>query len=173
MNGWISLYQILFGLITFPLILSHVSIKPNINLQNLIEYLINATNCQFREINSKENDNCNGVFWIFIGYQIIYTLSSYLSFLIIRKKSATIFQVVNKYKIPLYAWISSSTVLVGNQATSLIPSDYFSHVIIIVGIMVYIWKEELIKKAMSQNRILFGDNYNENNLNEQFLNVEL
>ncbi len=151
MNAWISIWQIVFGIITFPVILAPLPSGDNVTPSEIGHYLVNATRCQFGGVNSQDTDNCQGVFWIFIWYQAVSTLCNILMFLIIREESSVVYQVINTLKMPITAWLGSYPSLVGDQAQNLNPADTFSFVMISVGVIVYNWNQEVTKQKRSSS----------------------
>lgn len=139
LNSWISIWQLLFGFITFPVLFIPLPppIGNRITVNNVPEYFINATKCQFGGINSINEDNCQYSLLLFILYQVINTLINILMFKIIRQGSSVIFIIVNALKTPITSWLGSMPSLAGAHARPISVADFFSFIIIFVGTLVY------------------------------------
>ena len=151
MNAWISVWQIFFGILSFPIIFAPIPSGNKVSPHEIGHYLVNATKCQFGAINSLPTDHCQGVFWIFLWYQAVSTICNVLMFIIIREESSVVYQVINTLKMPITAWLGSYSSLVGDQAQSLDPADIFSFLMISVGVVVYNWNSERSKKKKSKS----------------------
>jgi len=145
LNAWISLWQFLFGLLTFPILFIPLP-EPagnHIKFNQLGSYFVNATKCQFAGINSNDDDDCNiSLLYLFI-YQIINTIINILMFLIIREGSSVNFIIVNALKSPITAWIGSYDKIVGSHAQKITAADFFSFIIIFLGSIIYNDKPEI------------------------------
>lgn len=145
LNSWISTWQLLFGFITFPVMFIPLPppIGNQISVNEIPQYFINATKCQFGGLNSQEGDNCRYSLILFFFYQIINTLINILMFQIIRKGSSVIFIIVNALKTPITSWLGSIPQLAGKHTQPISVADLFSFIIIFVGTIVYNHKEEM------------------------------
>ena len=105
MNLWISVWQFLFGFVTFPLMLIPIKAPTgnNIPVSEIGDYFVNATVCQFGGINKKFGDDCVNNLLLMIIYQTVSTIINILMFKIIREGSSTYFVLINSLKIPIQA----------------------------------------------------------------------
>tara|TARA_Y100000389_G_C17468042_1_gene527518 strand:- start:1791 stop:2753 length:963 start_codon:yes stop_codon:yes gene_type:complete len=142
MNTWISVWQIAFGLLTFPVIYAPLPSGDDVKLVHTGAYLYQAAKCQFSGLNSYPTDNCSNAFPIFIIYQLISTLCNILMFYIIKNESSVVYIVINTLKMPVTCWLGSYTFLVGDQAQSITVATFFSFVSIALGTLVYNWYKE-------------------------------
>lgn len=152
MNAWISVWQIMFGILTFPVILAPLPSGDNVHPSTMGEYLVNATVCQFGSVNAQETDQCDNALLIFVLYQVVSTLCNILMFMIIRMESSVVYIIINTLKMPITAWLGSYVVLVGDQAQSLNIADLFSFIAIAIGVIIYNWEPEIIKKKRQRSR---------------------
>ena len=144
MNLWISVWQFLFGFITFPLMLIPLK-QPtgnNIPLNQIGNYFLNATVCQFAGINKTDGDDCVNNLLLMIIYQIVSTIINILMFKIIRHGSSTYFVLINSLKIPIQAWLASYKFLSGRNYSPISWNDFFSFILLVVAILVYNDKTE-------------------------------
>ena len=146
LNSWISLWQLLFGLITFPVLFIPLPAPSGNNIKpyELGAYFINATKCQFGGVNSQLGDKCTYSFLILFTYQIINTIVNVLMFLIIREGSSVNFIIVNALKSPITAWIGSNKSIAGKHAQNISISDFFSFIAIFIGAIVYNHNYEIL-----------------------------
>tara|TARA_B100001287_G_C22680630_1_gene530160 strand:+ start:2503 stop:3486 length:984 start_codon:yes stop_codon:yes gene_type:complete len=149
MNACISIWQILFGLITLPVIYAPLPSGDSVEFQNTFLYFYRAYKCQFMGLNSLPSDNCQGAFWIFFFYQLISTFCNILMFYIIKKESSVVYIIINTLKMPITCWLGSYSYLVGSQSKSVNVATLFSFVAISVGTIVYNWKNELSFKNLN------------------------
>jgi hypothetical protein len=154
MNGWISVWQIIFGLLTFPVILAPLPSGDNVHPDTMGDYLVNATICQFQSKSPQATDNCDDAFLIFFLYQVISTLCNILMFMIIRMESSVVYIIINTLKMPITAWLGSYSSLVGDQAQSLNIADFFSFIGIAIGVVMYNWEEESNTRKRSWSKEL-------------------
>ena len=168
MNLWISVWQFLFGFITFPLMLIPLKapIGNNIPIDEVGGYIINATVCQFAGINKKVGDDCVNNLLLMIIYQIVSTIINILMFKIIREGSSTYFVLINSLKIPIQAWLASYKFLAGRNYSPISWNDFFSFILLIVATIVYNDKSEInqdtpILNLSILNDDLYNDVYNE------------
>ena len=144
MNLYISIWQFIFGFITFPIMLIPLKAPTgnNIPLDQIGSYFRNATQCQFAGINNKFDDDCVNNLLLMIFYQIVSTIINILMFKIIRKGSSTYFVLINSLKIPIQAWLASYKSLSGKNYSPISWNDFFSFILLIVAILVYNDKAE-------------------------------
>lgn len=152
LNAWISVWQLLFGFITFPILF--IPLPPpagnNIQPSEVPEYFLNATKCQFGGVNSLDNDNCRYSFVLLFLYQCINTLINILMFLIIREGSSVNFIIVNALKSPVTAYLGSIKLLAGDHQKSITSADLFSFIILFIAAIVYNDQEEIEEKIDTQ-----------------------
>ena len=149
MNAWISVWQVIFGILTIPIIFAPLPSGEDLQLNQVSEYFYNATLCQFSNDDNKNGDSCQNAIYILMMYQLISTLTNILMFYIIKEESSAVYLVINTVKMPVTAWLGSYQVLVGNQAEKVNVADFFSFVMIIVGIIVYNYHEEKDERKKS------------------------
>lgn len=137
MNAWISVWQIIFGIFTVPVVFLSAPVGEGITSNQFGAYLQNATLCQFANQDSQPDDVCQHSFWYFVAYQAVSTLCNVIMFVIIREESSVVYQVINTLKMPITAWLGASVYLVGNQAQAIGPADIFSFLGICLGVAVY------------------------------------
>lgn len=157
MNGWISVWQILFGLCTFPIVLAPLPSGDAVHGDDLGRYFRDATVCQFAETNRNPGDKCEGALGLFMGYQLVSTLANLLMFEIIREYSSVVYIVINTLKMPITAWLGSLPSLVGSQAAPIGPADLFSFVGIALGVAIYNREDEVQEKQETRERVSSGE----------------
>lgn len=147
LNTWISVWQILFGILTFPMLFAPLPSGEDLKIEDLGNYFDRASKCQFLGENSNLEDNCNySLLYLFV-YQVISTLTNVLMFNIIRDESSVVFIIINMVKMPVTAFLGSFHELVGDSAENINIYDVFSFIMIGTGIMVYNYRDEIIEGA--------------------------
>jgi uncharacterized membrane protein len=156
LNAWISLWQLLFGLITIPVLFIPLKapIGNEVKPSDIPSYFYDATKCQFFGINTKETDMCEYSFLLLMSYQIINTAINVLMFLIIREGSSVNFIIINALKGPITSWLGSYRVLSGDHSQAISTADLFSFIIIFIATIVYNDKAEI----ENEDRQTFLDN---------------
>jgi hypothetical protein len=137
MNAWISVWQIVFGVLTIPVVFASPPVGEGISGSGFGEYFLRASRCQFANQGTVPTDQCQHSFWYFISYQLVSTLCNVIMFMIIREESSVVYQVINTLKMPITAWLGASVYLVGDQAQAIGPADIFSFVGIALGVYIY------------------------------------
>jgi uncharacterized membrane protein len=143
MNAWVSLWQVLVGLLTLPIILIPgltVAHTPNISI---IDYLLAATKCQFLGINTLDGDNCEFASIWMISYQTICTIVNIMMLVIMKDSSSVMFLVINTIKTPITAWLGSYASIAGKAASPVTTADLMSFVMLLVAGGVYYYKKEI------------------------------
>jgi drug/metabolite transporter (DMT)-like permease len=149
MNCWISLWQLVIGIFTIPILfLSYNYFKP----ETFIDYIKNGVSCQFGGINHYSSDNCRLSFLWLIIYQFISALANVLMFMILRHGSSLMYLVLATLKAPItgflgYILMSYNIIYTTDaQKVQIFPTDYLSLVLIIAGSVVYNLKQEYTEK---------------------------
>lgn len=143
MNAWVSLWQVLVGLLSLPIILIPgltVAHTPGISIGN---YLLAATKCQFLGINTLDGDNCEFASIWMIAYQTICTIVNIMMLVIMKDSSSVMFLVVNTIKTPITAWLGSYASIAGKAASPVTTADFMSFIMLLVAGYVYYHKKEL------------------------------
>ena len=146
MNTFIALYQIIFGMITIPMILIPKISDIYLTTHNFESYIENSIKCQFLGINSLKGDNCQYSLLWFISYQFIGTICNILMFLIIKEGSSVLFIIINTLKSPITAYLGSYPILAGKSASPVTVADWYALILLIVAGGVYYHKDEIEEK---------------------------
>ena len=168
MNFYINLWQLLIGIIFFPIIM--LPIKGfGIDHNEIITYLTNATSCQFLQKNSIEDDNnCNySLLWMFSN-ETLYLFILYLVFEIIKKGSSVLYSIQNIIIVPTTALLSyfcfKYDIIHATKAQkfNFYTEDYISIFLIILGLAIYLQKPEYtVEIDISQDYSLMNELYPE------------
>ena len=135
LNLWTSIWQLIFGIIMFPLVLIPFG-KRGINYipaNDINTYFIDATKCQFLGI----GNHCKYSFLFMILYQIICLIVNILMLEIIKYGSSVYFNMINTLKLPIQAFLASFPSIAGNNYTRITINHLFTFILIIVSIFVY------------------------------------
>jgi hypothetical protein len=143
MNAWITVWQVVFGMLTTPVVFASPPVGEGISGSDFGNYFKNATICQFASQSSQTSDRCDYSFLYFISYQLVSTLCNIIMFIIIRDESSVVYQIINTLKMPITAWLGASPYLVGDQAQAISPADIFSFIGISLGVIIYNRKPEI------------------------------
>jgi drug/metabolite transporter (DMT)-like permease len=168
MNFYINLWQLLIGIICFPIIM--LPIKGfGINPNDFSLYLNNAASCQFLQKNSIGDDsNCNySLLWMFSN-EILYISITYLIFEIIKKGSSVLYSIQNILIVPTTALIAyfcfKYEIIHATKAQkfSFYKEDYISIFLIMLGLAIYLQKPEYtLEIIMDEDYTLMNDLYPE------------
>jgi len=143
LNGWIAIYQGIFGLISIPAITIPFP-KPAevITFKEMGQYLVDSSKCFFQGINSRPNDDCPYVIYIFFIY-LAFNIGFNVCMLIIFKRgSAVLFTIASTARLPLTGFLFQVKFLAGAKTVMLTIYDYLALIAIIIGIVLYRYKKE-------------------------------
>jgi hypothetical protein len=144
MNLWISVWQFLFGILMFPIMLLPLSGSDlTIKASDVGSYFNDAFKCQFAGINSRPNDQCENNLLYLIIYNIISTFINILMFMMIKEGSATYYMIINTVKLPIQAWLGSFKSIAGSNYSPININNLFSFVLLAVSTVVYNNKKEI------------------------------
>ena len=150
MNLWISVWQFLFGLLMFPIMLIPLSGSDlTIKASDVGNYFNDAFKCQFAGINSRPNDECDKNLMYLIIYNVISTFINILMFMMIKEGSATYYMIINTVKLPIQAWLGSFKSIAGTNYSPININNLFSFVLLAVSTVVYNNKKEIVYKRIS------------------------
>lgn len=150
MNLWISVWQFLFGLLMFPIMLIPLSGSDlTIKASDVGNYFNDAFKCQFAGINSRPNDECDKNLMYLIIYNVISTFINILMFMMIKEGSATYYMIINTVKLPIQAWLGSFKNIAGTNYSPININNLFSFVLLAVSTVVYNNKKEIVYKRIS------------------------
>ena len=107
MNLWISVWQFLILNINVSIMLLPLSGSDLTKVSDVGSYFNDAFKCQFAEINSRPNDQCENNLLYLIIYNVISTFINILMFMMIKEGSATYYMIINTVKLPIQAWLGS------------------------------------------------------------------
>jgi len=144
---WINIWQFVIGICSFPIIL--IPLKGLYNpLHNFWSYMNNGLQCQFLGINSEYDTNCKfSLLWLVIT-ELFAIYAVYLGFIIIKKGSSVIENMIITIKLPIvtiigYLLIKYNIIHTTNsQKYTIYIEDYFSMVFIVIGSCIYFVKRE-------------------------------
>ena len=144
MNLWISVWQFLFGILMFPIMLLPLSGSDlTIKASDVGSYFNDAFKCQFAGINSRPNDQCENNLLYLIIYNVISTFINILMFMMIKEGSATYYMIINTVKLPIQAWLGSFKSIAGSNYSPININNLFSFVLLAVSTVVYNNKKEI------------------------------
>lgn len=167
-NAWVCIYQLIIGILLLPF---NILITKNTSFSDFGKQITDGFVCQFTGKNMQENDNCQYALIWFLLFNILVTFINVLMFIIIRDGSSVLFVITNTVKTPITSFLGSFKVLAGKNTSKLTLADLFAFIMLIVGSLVYNWKEEI---QTSQNQI--SEDYinleDENNEDSKSLSLE-
>tara|TARA_B100000497_G_C7694585_1_gene423645 strand:+ start:3858 stop:5039 length:1182 start_codon:yes stop_codon:yes gene_type:complete len=150
MNLWISVWQFIFGIFMFPIMLLPLSGSDlTIKVSDVGSYFRDAFKCQFAGINSRPGDHCESNLFYLIIYNVISTFINVLMFMMIKEGSATYYMIINTVKLPIQAWLGSFKSIAGSNYSPININNLFSFVLLAVSTMVYNNKKEISYKRIS------------------------
>lgn len=176
MNLWISVWQFLFGLFMFPVMLIPISGSDiTIKTSDIGSYFNDAFKCQFAGINSREGDKCEANLVFLLIYNVISTIINILMFLVIKEGSSTYYMIINTVKLPIQAWLGSYKVIAGNNYAPININNLFSFVLLGVSAAVYSNKKEIkYERVLSSESELsdLGDKRDMYDLRQSFIRTD-
>jgi hypothetical protein len=150
MNLWISVWQFIFGLVMFPVMLAPLSGSDiTIKVNDVGSYFKDAFKCQFSGINSRPNDNCENNLSYLLIYNIVSTFINIIMFMMIKEGSSTYYMIINTVKLPIQAWLGSFKSIAGSNYAPININNLFSFVLLAVSTVVYNNKKEIPYKRVS------------------------
>ena len=144
MNLWISIWQFLFGLLMFPIMLIPISGSDiTIKVNDIGNYFNDAFKCQFANINVRKDDQCDNNLFNLVVYNTISTFINILMFMMIKEGSSTYYMIINTLKLPIQAWLGSFRSIAGRNYAAININNLFSFVLLGVATLVYNDKPEI------------------------------
>jgi len=136
-NTWVCIYQLFIGILLLPLNILIFSVR---DFPKQIGY---GFMCQFVGKNMQEGDDCKYAFLWLIIFSILSTIMNTIMLMIIRDGSSVLFVIINTLKTPITSYLGSFKVLAGKNVSKINITDIFSFIILLVGSIVYNWKNEI------------------------------
>ena len=101
MNAWVALWQLIFGLISFPIVFIPLP-QPGVYVEpsSLVDYFVNGMKC-FAGINSQRGDQCSYFYLIFIVFMCFNVTYNILILVVFQRGSSTLAVVASAARLVL------------------------------------------------------------------------
>ena len=158
LSFYISIWQLLLGIIFIPLIFIPIN-GLNIQTNNFLNYIKDSFQCSFLGINNENDKNCKySLLWLFLT-EIISLYIVYIVFIIVKKGSSVLCSIQNLLTIPTKALLSYfcftyNIISVTNSQKFIFETyDYISLLLVFIGTLVYLMKQEIFLEENNINEI--------------------
>jgi drug/metabolite transporter (DMT)-like permease len=158
MNAWIGVFQTLFGMLTVPTVAIPWP-KPAqiITFSEFPQYFHDANTCWLGD-DVRLGDSCSDLIWIF-GVFILFNITyNQLMLLIFREGTSVLFTIASAARLPLVDVLLLSKFIAGEAAVNkLSVYDYYSLIILVVGIAVYYSEREVHRREFGTDKEELSD----------------
>lgn len=148
-NAWISVYQVLWGLLTIPTVFIPWPAPPGVDTgrilpSELFTYLGNGWSCfaYGENIAPGSPDVCTGVLEIFLLYLFFNLVFNQLMLVVFKNGSSVLAVVASAVRLPLVNVLLMSSFIAGPAQDSITIYAWIALVILIGGLIVYRLKPE-------------------------------
>eukprot|EP00753_Platysulcus_tardus_P016082 PLAT5399.4.p1 GENE.PLAT5399.4~~PLAT5399.4.p1 ORF type:complete len:469 (-),score=119.19 PLAT5399.4:17-1300(-) len=142
LNAWIAIFQLFWGLLSFPLIsVGAVNHNPR-PVAALFSYIRDATTCFFGQNAIAADTHCSGTIWVFLVFLMFNFTYNQLMLYVFKAGSSVLFVVASAVRLPLVDLLLLSSFVAGPSRAFFTVYDGFALFILVLAIFIYYSEKE-------------------------------